>query len=214
MKTLPPSARINPPFSARLFSTPWSTCILTMLLFWNVRVAALPAPSATVPSGTVNGETLGFSGQGGRFDTPSVGRGKVVTVSDLTLVNGSGLANNYNLLQQSGLSADINVPAAAQNVVQQLTSNVLSLTGTRAGGGELSTNFTVIPSLSANVNTGSNAVADVTLRIGNSGSTLQIVTGGVRLPDNVTLRIGNDGSTLQIVASDIMLPVNLSDLNE
>ena len=165
-------------------------------------------------SGTVNGETLGFSGQGGRFDTPSVGRGKVVTVSDLTLVNGSGLANNYNLLQQSGLSADINVPAAAQNVVQQLTSNVLSLTGTRAGGGELSTNFTVIPSLSANVNTGSNAVADVTLRIGNSGSTLQIVTGGVRLPDNVTLRIGNDGSTLQIVASDIMLPVNLSDLNE
>ncbi len=173
-------------------------------------------------SGTVNGETLGFSGQSGRFDTPSVGRGKVVTVSDLTLVNGSGLASNYNLLQQSDLSADINVPAVAQNVVKTLTSNVLSLAGTRAGTSDLSTNFTVIPSPSTNLNTspnavapsnasgsGQGAVANVTLRIGNNGSTLQIVTGGILLPDNVTLRIGNDGSTLQIVTGDIRLPVNL-----
>ena len=169
-------------------------------------------------SGTVNGETLGFSGQSGRFDTPSVGRGKVVTVSDLTLVNGSGLASNYNLLQQSDLSADINVPAVAQNVVKTLTSNVLSLAGTRAGTSDLSTNFTVIPSPNTSPNavapsnasgSGQGAVANVTLRLGNNGSTLQIVTGGILLPDNVTLRIGNDGSTLQIVTGDIRLPVNL-----
>ena len=169
-------------------------------------------------SGTVNGETLGFSGQSGRFDTPSVGRGKVVTVSDLTLVNGSGLASNYNLLQQSDLSADINVPAVAQNVVKTLTSNVLSLAGTRAGTSDLSTNFTVIPSPNTSPNavapsnasgSGQGAVANVTLPLGNNGSTLQIVTGGILLPDNVTLRIGNDGSTLQIVTGDIQLPVNL-----
>ena len=87
---------------------------------------------------------------------------------------------------------------------------------------DLSTNFTVIPSPSTNLNTspnavapsnasgsGQGAVANVTLRIGNNGSTLQIVTGGILLPDNVTLRIGNDGSTLQIVTGDIRLPVNL-----
>jgi hypothetical protein len=150
-------------------------------------------------SGTVNGETLGFSGQSGRFDTPSVGRGKVVTVSDLMLVNGSGLASNYNLLQQSGLSADINMPAVAQNVVKTLASKVLSLASTRAGAGDLSTNVTVIPSPSTNVNTSPNAVmpsnasgsgqavADVTLRIGNNGSTLQIVSGGILLPVNLPL---------------------------
>jgi hypothetical protein len=150
-------------------------------------------------SGTVNGETLGFSGQSGRFDTPSVGRGKVVTVSDLMLVNGSGLASNYNLLQQSGLSADINFPAVAQNVVKTLASKVLSLAGTRAGAGDLSTNVKVIPSPSTNVNTSPNAVmpsnasgsgqavADVTLRIGNNGSTLQIVSGGILLPVNLPL---------------------------
>jgi hypothetical protein len=142
---------------------------------------------------------LGFSGQSGRFDTPSVGRGKVVTVSDLMLVNGSGLASNYNLLQQSGLSADINMPAVAQNVVKTLASKVLSLASTRAGAGDLSTNVTVIPSPSTNVNTSPNAVmpsnasgsgqavADVTLRIGNNGSTLQIVSGGILLPVNLPL---------------------------
>jgi hypothetical protein len=173
----------------------------------NVSVTGMAAASrdyngtdiATLTGGTVNGETLGFSGQSGRFDTPSVGRGKVVTVSDLMLVNGSGLASNYNLLQQSGLSADINFPAVAQNVVKTLASKVLSLAGTRAGAGDLSTNVTVIPSPSTNVNTSPNAVmpsnasgsgqavADVTLRIGNNGSTLQIVSGGILLPVNLPL---------------------------
>ena len=32
---------------------------------------------------------------------------------------------------------------------------------------------------------GQDAVADVTLRIGNKGATLQIVTGGIRLPGNL-----------------------------
>ena len=64
-----------------------------------------------------------------------------------------------------------------------------------------STYLTVIPSPSTNLNTspnevepsnapasygpGQGAVADVTLRIGNNGSTLQIVTGGIRLPGNL-----------------------------
>ena len=50
MTTEPPSALISPPLPARLASTLWSTCILTRLLPLKVSVAALPAPSATVPS--------------------------------------------------------------------------------------------------------------------------------------------------------------------
>ena len=50
IRTVPPSARISPPFSARLFSVLWSTCICTRELPLKVSVTALPAPSATVPS--------------------------------------------------------------------------------------------------------------------------------------------------------------------
>jgi len=49
MRTIPPSALISPPLSARLASRLWSTCILTRLVPLKVSVAALPAPSATVP---------------------------------------------------------------------------------------------------------------------------------------------------------------------
>jgi hypothetical protein len=37
----------------------------------------------------------------------------------------------------------------------------------------------------ASYGSGLGAVADVTLRIGNNGSSLQIVTGGIRLPVNL-----------------------------
>ncbi len=47
---VPPSARIKPPFSARLFKTLWSTCMCTRLLPLKVSVTALPAPSPTVPN--------------------------------------------------------------------------------------------------------------------------------------------------------------------
>ena len=49
--TAPPSAWINCLFSAKLFSVLVSTCICTRLLLSKVRVAALPAPKATVPKG-------------------------------------------------------------------------------------------------------------------------------------------------------------------
>jgi len=44
--------------------------------------------------------------------------------------------------------------------------------------------FTLI-NAAASFGSGQGAVADVTLRIGNNGSTLQIVTGGIRLPVNL-----------------------------
>ncbi|WP_159915425.1 YDG domain-containing protein [Pantoea sp. 18069] len=80
-------------------------------------------------SGLVGSETLGFRGQSGRFDNADVGEAKAVTVSGLTLVNGTGLAGNYSVSNPTGLSASIvaaaTVPAstvseaiaAAQSVV-------------------------------------------------------------------------------------------------
>ena len=53
MRTVPPLARISPPFSATLFNTLWSTCMRTRLLSWKVNVVLLPAPNATVPCGAV-----------------------------------------------------------------------------------------------------------------------------------------------------------------
>ena len=50
MTTCPPSARIRPLLSATLSRTLLSTCMWTRLLPVKVSVAALPAPSATVPS--------------------------------------------------------------------------------------------------------------------------------------------------------------------
>ena len=51
ISTRPPLALIKLPFSARAFNMLWSTCIFTKLLPLKLNVTALPAPSATVPSG-------------------------------------------------------------------------------------------------------------------------------------------------------------------
>ena len=48
--TMPPSALIKPPFSARLFKTLWSTTMLTKLLPLKFKVTALPPPKTTEPS--------------------------------------------------------------------------------------------------------------------------------------------------------------------
>ena len=58
-------------------------------------------------SGTVLGETLGFSGQSGQFNNKNVGSNKAVTVTGLALSNGTGLASNYSVTQPAGLAADI-----------------------------------------------------------------------------------------------------------
>ncbi|MDI1236879.1 MAG: YDG domain-containing protein, partial [Polaromonas sp.] len=58
-------------------------------------------------SGTVLGETVGFSGQSGQFNNKNVGSNKAVTVTGLALSNGTGLASNYSVTQPAGLAADI-----------------------------------------------------------------------------------------------------------
>jgi hypothetical protein len=64
-----------------------------------------------VLSGLVDGEVLDFSGQSGLFSDASVGSAKPVTVSGLSLLNGSGagagLASNYSVSQPAGLTANI-----------------------------------------------------------------------------------------------------------
>ena len=67
--------------------------------------------AATLIGGTLAGlvgtETLTFSGQSGAFADKNVGAGKAVTVSGITLANGTGLAGNYRISNPSGLAADI-----------------------------------------------------------------------------------------------------------
>ncbi len=58
-------------------------------------------------SGLVSAETLAFSGQSGAFADKNVGVGKAVTVSGITLADGTGLASNYRVSNPSGLAADI-----------------------------------------------------------------------------------------------------------
>ncbi|MDI1271638.1 MAG: YDG domain-containing protein, partial [Polaromonas sp.] len=64
-------------------------------------------------SGTVLGETLGFSGQSGQFNNKNVGNNKAVIVTGLTLSNGTGLAGNYSVSQPAGLTADITAKSLA-----------------------------------------------------------------------------------------------------
>jgi filamentous hemagglutinin family protein len=73
--------------------------------------------AATLSGGTLSGlvgaETLNFSGQTGAFGDKNVGTGKAVTVTGLTLANGTngGLASNYSVTQPTGLTANITTKA-------------------------------------------------------------------------------------------------------
>ncbi|WP_028105144.1 YDG domain-containing protein [Pseudoduganella violaceinigra] len=66
---------------------------------------------ASLSGGTLNGlvgsESLNFSGQTGAFADRNVGNGKAVSVSGLTLSDGSGLASNYTISNPTGLTASI-----------------------------------------------------------------------------------------------------------
>jgi hypothetical protein len=92
----------------------------------------------------------------GLFDNADYGNAKAVTVSGLNIEGPD--AANYRVAQPTGLTADI----SALSVVPSVP--VLAL--------NVSTTVTVIPSSSTNV----------MMNIGNQGSTLQIVTGGILLP--------------------------------
>ena len=67
--------------------------------------------AATLSGGTLNGlignETLGLSGGTGEFDDKNAGTDKAVTVSGVTLVDGTGLASNYTVSNPTDLTADI-----------------------------------------------------------------------------------------------------------
>ncbi|QDG74371.1 YDG domain-containing protein [Janthinobacterium tructae] len=57
--------------------------------------------------GLVGGETLGFSGQTAAFSDKNAASAKTVTVSGTTLLDGSGAASNYTVVNPTGLTASI-----------------------------------------------------------------------------------------------------------
>jgi filamentous hemagglutinin family protein len=143
--------------------------------------------------GIIAGETLSFAGQTGTFADRRAAKGIAVTVTNTKLVDGKGLASNYSLTQPTVAVANITnkvlnavrsaVDAASavyfgtlaaapvltvevQNVITQLTSNILSLVGNP------STTITAIPG------------PHVSISSGNLGSPLSIINGGIRQLEN------------------------------
>ncbi|WP_338761751.1 YDG domain-containing protein [Massilia sp. METH4] len=100
---------------------------------------------ATVTGGTLGGlvgnETLGISAIGGLFADKHVGSGKAVTLSGVTLSDGSGLASNYALAQPAGLTASITPKAlsvtglvASNKTYDGTTGATVSTAGAVFGG--------------------------------------------------------------------------------
>ena len=79
--------------------------------------------AASLTGGTLSGlvgvETLVLLGGSGNFADKNAGNGKAVTVSGLSLADGSGLASNYSVANPTGVTGDI-------------TQKVLSVTGALA----------------------------------------------------------------------------------
>ena len=71
-------------------------------------------------SGLVSGETLVVSGGTGVFADKNAGNGKVVTVSGVGLLDGTGLASNYSVTNPTNVTANI-------------TPKALTVTGVTAG---------------------------------------------------------------------------------
>ncbi|PIG30276.1 filamentous hemagglutinin family protein [Janthinobacterium sp. 35] len=70
-------------------------------------------------SGVISGETLVLSGGTGVFGDKNAGNGKTVTVSGISLLDGTGLASNYSVTNPT-------------NVTGSITQKVLSVTGALA----------------------------------------------------------------------------------
>jgi len=79
--------------------------------------------AATLSGGTLSGmvgsETLNLGGIAGAFASKDVGTGKAVSLSTISLTDGTGLASNYTYSQPAGVTADI-------------TPKALSITGVAA----------------------------------------------------------------------------------
>ncbi|MDI1271639.1 MAG: filamentous hemagglutinin N-terminal domain-containing protein, partial [Polaromonas sp.] len=89
-------------------------------------------------SGMVLGQTLGFSGQSGQFNTEDAGNGKAVTVSGLALSDGTGLASNYSVAQPTGLTANITPKAVTVTGMSATSRTYDGTTATALTGGAIS----------------------------------------------------------------------------
>ena len=85
----------------------------------------------------ISGETLTFTGQTGTFADKNVANGIAVTVANTTLVSGTGLANNYSVVQPTGLTANIaafpSIPdVPANSVFDAPTDGSVTVTGSES----------------------------------------------------------------------------------
>jgi hypothetical protein len=160
--------------------------------------ATLNGTGTVIPLGT-DVFTLGGTGTG-VFGDKEVGTDKAITVSGFTLIGGG--AGNYNLVQPTGLTADITgalvnastPPQAVLNARAQLQSDFLSLpVSVQPGTVGWLTRFTPTQSYSSGTAAGAYTFAPpgngeggiVAINMGATGLVLNIVKGGVRLPDNI-----------------------------
>ncbi|MBS7778532.1 MBG domain-containing protein [Acidovorax sp. CCYZU-2555] len=132
-------------------------------------------------SGFVGSETVSFSGQTGSFANANAGSNKPVTVSGVTLANGSngGLASNYSVTNPTGLSADITPKPLtvtgmnASDKVYNGTSEATLTGGTLSGFvGSETVSFSGQTGSFANPNAGSSkpvTVSGITLANGSNG---------------------------------------------
>jgi filamentous hemagglutinin family protein len=171
--------------------------------FDGTAAAALGGTAAVTALGT-DVVTVGGTGSG-TFADASVGTSKAVTVSGFTL--GGTDAGNYTVVQPTGVTADITVsiaPAPVLNVTTQLQTNILMpQAGAQADTVNLSSTITVTDggntggqggSSSASSSTSSSSSSsssdngtapNIAMNIGSNGPALQIMSGGVRLPNNM-----------------------------
>jgi hypothetical protein len=147
-------------------------------------------------SGFVSGETLAGSTRGAPIWTTAVG---VNSQPGVYAINGGGLtASNYLFAQAAGnASALMLTPGTATspvvNVTTQLAATVFSPQSSRPEALSLSPSISV--SRSANADSGAaddssaadannGAALNTQMTISSTGPSLQIINGGVRLPDN------------------------------
>lgn len=141
----------------------------------------------------------------GVFADANVGTDKAVTVSDFTLKGTD--AGNYNVVQPAGLTATITAapsttdsgrpPEPVRNVTSQLTATLVSTTTSNqpVSYGQSSFNKEMSGSAQPPVNNESQGSGqdggeqsspsqsgNTTMTIGDNGSTLKVVNGGVKLP--------------------------------
>jgi hypothetical protein len=164
-------------------------------------------------SGVVGGDIVNFSGQTGTFSSKSVGSGKAVTVSGISLTGTD--AGNYTFGNPTGLTADITsktltVTATAQNKVYNgTTAATATLSDDRVSGDILTTAFTTAAFANKNIGTNKNVtVSGISVSGADAGnytlaSTTATTTASITAkPFTVTVTGVNkiyDGSTTAMV---------------